>query len=612
MHQVSPQQSKDERHLRPKLRVDGRRVGLESVLITDELARRPTRLPDYEAENHALVSLAQEMANSPQNVLQRVVELAMELCKAHSAGVSLLETQEGQEIFRWSAVAGQFAANLGGSVVRDLSPCGVVLDRDSVLLFGYPERHYDYPVQIDPPIVEALLIPFHFAGKPVGTIWVIAHDKTRQFDAEDARLMQSLGKVASSAYQALRSIDALKGEMTERKQAEQQLAANLDAMMRLQKLGAMFVRVGNLEVILGAIVEAAMAIAGADFGNVQLLDAETSKLQIVAQRGFPQWWIDSWNSVAAGCGSCGAALEGKRVIVENVEESQIFAGTPELEIQLKAGVRACQSTPLVSRSGNMLGMFSTHYKKPSRPDERTLRLLDLLAREAADFIEHLQGQEALRAALVEKETLLKEIHHRVKNNLQMIDSLLRLQADAFPDARLRKVVTDASSRVHVIAEIHQLLYGSADLANVDVPTFVQRLCSNLSSIFVVSSRRVKLKVEAESLDLDLQRAVPLGLILNELVSNAFRHAFSADRTGTIRIQLRNEGGSIVLRVNDDGVGLPEPLPTASLGLQLVRFLTEQLQGKVQFESSCGAHITVRFPSNQTNAVISQPARISRS
>jgi PAS domain S-box-containing protein len=189
----------------------------------------------------------------------------------------------------------------------------------------------------------------------------------------------------------------LSQDVTERKRAEENLRADLEAMTRLQRLGGLFVREGNLEVVLGEIVEAGMATCGADFGNIQLLNADGTGLRVAAQRGFPQWWVDYWENVPAGRGTCGTALaRGERVIVEDVEKSPIFAGTPELAVQLKAGVRASQSTPLVSRSGKVLGMFSTHYRMARRPDERESRLLDLLAREAADIIERSQIEGALR------------------------------------------------------------------------------------------------------------------------------------------------------------------------------------------------------------------------
>jgi PAS domain S-box-containing protein len=216
-------------------------------------------------------------------------------------------------------------------------------------------------------------------------------------------------------------------DITERKKSEEELresrkrlAIDLDAMTRLQKLSTLFVLEGDLEPILDEIVDTAIAISGADFGNIQILETESSNLKIVASRGFPEWWIDFWNSVSKGQGACGTALEHKeRIIVEDVEQSPIFVGTPALEIQLNAGVRAVQSTPLMSRSGRPLGMFSTHYKTPHRPDDHALRLLDLLARQAADIIERKQSEE-------ERQHLALELADRV--------ALLQAVLDAAPVA----------------------------------------------------------------------------------------------------------------------------------------------------------------------------------
>jgi PAS domain S-box-containing protein len=185
-------------------------------------------------------------------------------------------------------------------------------------------------------------------------------------------------------------------EITEHKRAEEHLMFELEAMTRLQKLGARFVRERKLGASLGEVVETAIAIADADFGNIQLVDSATGTLRIVAQRGFPQWWIDYWNEVSVGQGACGAALErGERVVVEDIEQSPIFAGTRVRQVQLKAGVRAVQSTPLIGWSGQLLGVFSTHYKVPYRPDARALKLLDLLAGQVADFIERAKTEEAV-------------------------------------------------------------------------------------------------------------------------------------------------------------------------------------------------------------------------
>src|SRR5919202_4810996 len=181
---------------------------LEDVLATEELARRPARPPDFEAENRALVGLAREMATHPETIFQKLVDTALELCRADSAGVSILEPGEGPGVFRWHAVAGRFAHNLGGTMARHLSPCGAVLDRDAALLFDRPARHFRELAAVEPPIVENLLVPFHAAGQPVGTVWAIAHSADRKFDAEDARLLTSLSRFASTAYQLTTSLQA--------------------------------------------------------------------------------------------------------------------------------------------------------------------------------------------------------------------------------------------------------------------------------------------------------------------------------------------------------------------------------------------------------------------
>jgi signal transduction histidine kinase/CheY-like chemotaxis protein len=185
-------------------------LDLDSVIATPELSRRPFRPPNHEAENRALVALAQEMASSPDGVLQRLVDWALDLCAAHSAGITLTEQgEDGQPVLRWHAVAGRFASLLGNLMPRDFSPCGVVLNENAPQLFLRPERHYPYLLQVDPPVVEGLLLPFAVAGEPVGTIWVLTHDESHTFDAEDLRVLQSLAKLAGVAYQMVFSVKAL-------------------------------------------------------------------------------------------------------------------------------------------------------------------------------------------------------------------------------------------------------------------------------------------------------------------------------------------------------------------------------------------------------------------
>lgn len=166
-------------------------------------------------------------------------------------------------------------------------------------------------------------------------------------------------------------------------------------MTQLQQLSTQMVQAADFSLLLEEILDAAIRVSGADMGNIQLVKG--GALKIVAQRGFEAPFLDYFNAVHEGQAACGNAMQNReRVIVADVEESPIFAGTPALDVLRTAKVRAVQSTPLVSRSGQVLGMFSTHYHAPHRPGERELRMLDLLARLAADMIESKQAEEKLR------------------------------------------------------------------------------------------------------------------------------------------------------------------------------------------------------------------------
>jgi GAF domain-containing protein len=183
------------------------RVPLDDVLRTDLLDSRPWRTPDHKRESDALAALAVAAPGSTQAVLQALVETAMHLCDAHSAGISLLDEGPREPVFRWHAVAGRFAANLGGTIGRDASPCGLVVQKDSVELFQYPERHYDYGgAAIEFPLVEALLVPFHLGRRPVGTLWAISHDPARTFDGEDVRLLARISAFVAFAYKLKREV----------------------------------------------------------------------------------------------------------------------------------------------------------------------------------------------------------------------------------------------------------------------------------------------------------------------------------------------------------------------------------------------------------------------
>ena len=200
--------------------------------------------------------------------------------------------------------------------------------------------------------------------------------------------------------------------------------------------------------------------------------------------------------------------------------------------------------------------------------------------------------------LREKETLLKEIHHRVKNNLQVISSLLKLQADQLTDPATRDVFRESQARVRSIALLHEKLYQSKDLAHVEMREYVGDLTRRLVRTYGATASHVRLDVQATDVALNMDAALPCGLLINELVTNALKHAFGEhDKAGLVTVRLTRTGDAIELSVSDDGKGLPADLvleTAPSLGLQLVMTLARQLEGSAVFDRAAGTRCTVRF------------------
>lgn len=176
---------------------------LDEVQITAQLQARLSGEASDTRLNESIMKLTRLLSISPGDVLQHLAETALMLCNAGTVGISLLEHEDGKDLFRWRAMAGKLAGAMGLSMPRNDSPCGMVLDRRQNMLFTYPEKHFPFPAPVDPSIVEVLLVPFYDQGEPVGTIWVVAHDDARKFDSEDLRIVQGLCSFTTSAYSQL-------------------------------------------------------------------------------------------------------------------------------------------------------------------------------------------------------------------------------------------------------------------------------------------------------------------------------------------------------------------------------------------------------------------------
>ncbi len=218
-----------------------------------------------------------------------------------------------------------------------------------------------------------------------------------------------------------------------------------------------------------------------------------------------------------------------------------------------------------------------------------------------DITERQRAQQRLENALQEKTVLLNEVHHRVKNNLQVITSLLNLQADHTPEPRLRAMLAESCGRVKAMALTHQLLYERKDFSRLDLGDYLERLMHSIHATYRGTGDRITLRIELppQSVPLDLERTIPCGLLLNELVTNSFKHAFPGERCGEILIKLNADSdGLIHFSVADDGVGLPDEEALAmriSLGLQLVPLLVDQLHGTLEIKREMGTQFCVAFP-----------------
>jgi PAS domain S-box-containing protein len=220
-----------------------------------------------------------------------------------------------------------------------------------------------------------------------------------------------------------------------------------------------------------------------------------------------------------------------------------------------------------------------------------------------DISDRKLKENHIQSALKEKDVLLGEVHHRVKNNLQIVHSLLDLQSARIDDELVREMLRDSQNRIRSMALIHQTLYQSKDFAGVDFGTFLDTLIPTLISSYGTDPSRIALSIKADDVQLPLNAAVPAGLLVNELISNALKHAFPAGRSGQVAVMLRSDTdrkgptNSIVLTVSDDGVGIPESLnleQTDTLGLQLVALLTDQLHGKLDIRRRDPTQFVIEF------------------
>jgi PAS domain S-box-containing protein len=349
------------------------------------------------------------------------------------------------------------------------------------------------------------------------------------------------------ASKIMRDITDRKRTEAALRESQQQLALELAALTRMQQLSTQLVRVDDFHLLLYEILDAAIEITHADRGNIQLF--ENGVLNIVAQRGFEKPFLDFFTAVHEGAAACGTALRAQsRVIVDDITESPIFDSEARKVLQT-AGVRAVQATPLISRNGRLLGMFSTHYRERHHPHDHELRVLDVLARQAADSIERMQAEAALRDAERRKDEFLAMLGHELRNPLASVRNAVAIasldeshRAHALEIAR--RQVEQLARLIDDLLDVARITQGRVTLRKerVYVASIIERAVESTRSFIEARGLHLNVSVVSEPLRIEADPA-RLEQVFVNLLSNAAKYT---DAGGRIDIVAARDGENAVV------------------------------------------------------------------
>lgn len=529
-------------------------VPLQEIFITHELERRPQRPPDYQAENRCLVVLARELAHAPESILQRVTEMAMELCHAESTGLSLLEDYEGQAVFRWRALAGPFAVNLGGMTQRNFSPCGIVVDCRQAQLFSFPGRYYPYLNGVEPPIVEVLLLPFFVAGEARGTIWVMAHDGQRKFDAEDVRILSSLAEFTGAAYQ-------VNVEIVERRRAEKALRESEQYWRTLAEA-------------LPVLVWMARPDGFLDYHNQRWYDYTGLTAEQLAGWGWQAVWHPE------------DLPEGHAYWLESLRTGQPYEYEARFRRAADGSFRwhLIRAVPLRDQEGRVLRWFGT----------------------TTDIEEQKHTAAELQRINDELQQFAHIVSHDLNEPLRTVSSFVQLLAKRYQgnldtDAdEFIEFTVDGIKRMQAL--IHDLLAytrvgGQAQtFTAVDCETVLTRVLGDLH----LAIRDSAATVTRDPLPTIPGDATQLGLVFQNLIGNALK--FRGPESPHIHVSARRAGKQWVFAVRDNGISIDpqqaerifqvfqrlhprKAYPGTGMGLAICKKIVERHGGRIWVESA---------------------------
>lgn len=396
-------------------------------------------------------------------------------------------------------------------------------------------------------------------------------------------------------------------DITERKMAEEKIVHLSRVHAMLSGISTAIVRAQDRRELFKEACEIAVREGGFCMALVATVDPELQRIVAVASAGKDEGLLGAVEALLSSPELAPTTMIAKAIrqmapVVSN--DSQADNQVLLRNRYAGSAVRSIAILPLIV-SGEAIGALALYSSKVEFFHEREMDLLTTLANDIAFGLHALRTRtergralEALRSLLKEKEALLKEVHHRVKNNMQVITSLLRLESSRIDHPTTKTVLKDMQNRIQAMAALHEAIYRSNDFSRVDLGSYLRQLANQLGRSLVAVPGQISFHFDLHSVGLDLDQAVPCGLMVNELVSNALKHAFPNGRAGEVRIELKAKGpDEVQLSVSDNGIGLPENFAARrsdSLGLQLVSDLARQLGGRLHVGPGPQALFEVTF------------------
>ncbi|WP_170319375.1 GAF domain-containing protein [Polyangium spumosum] len=351
-----------------------------------ELARRSSRAPDHAAENRALVELAGALTGPPEEILPKLVSLALELCRAESAGVSVLDQENGEPVFRWRAVAGAFDTKVGQVVPRYTSVCGAVIDHGAPLLVVHPACHYPECTTFEPPVVEALAVPFHDGGTPVGTVWAVAHSDEVKFDREDARLLTSLSRFAANAMKVL-------AQAEERRQASEAFRASAVRHRFLATLAARTQPLTDPSEIMAVTARLLAEHLGVD--RCAYAEIEDERIFVIMgdhTRDVPSM-VGRWPAAGFGAAFERSMQANEPYVMDDVDQDPRAGG--DLSAYRRAKIQAGICVPL-HKAGRFIAALAVDQATPRRWTLEEIELVQTVADRCWEALERARTVRILR------------------------------------------------------------------------------------------------------------------------------------------------------------------------------------------------------------------------